>query len=67
MRKISAFYFVISLLAFAACQNKPKTEEQPADTTTVMAADTAVMTNESPATVATELDTAIVADSTKNR
>lgn len=67
MRKIGAFCFIISLLTLVACQNKPKTEEQPADTTTVIATDTTLMTNESSATVPTELDTALVAaDSAKN-
>lgn len=66
MRRTSAFFLIISLLTFVGCQNKPKTEEQPADTTTVMATDTTLMTNESSATVATELDTAMVADSVKN-
>lgn len=67
MRKIKAFFFISSLLMFAACQSKPKTEEARADTTTVMATDTALMTNESSAGVmATGLDTTMVADTAKN-
>ena len=67
MRRVSTFCFIISLLTFVACQTKPKTDEQPADTTTVIATDTTLMTNESSATVPTELDTtAVVADSAKN-
>ncbi len=66
MKKTFAFLLISSLLTFAACQSNPKTEETRADTTTVMATDTALMTNESMGAMATGLDTTVVAaDSVK--
>lgn len=62
MKKVFALLFVGSMLTFAACQSKPKTEEAGVDSTATMATDTTTMATDSAATMAT--DTA-AADSAK--
>lgn len=65
MKKVITVLFVGSMLTFAACQSKSKTEETSTDsTTTVINTDTTVMANDSSATIVTESDTT-VADSAK--
>lgn len=65
MKKVFALLFIGSMLTFAACQSKPKTEETSTDSTAVITTDTTVMANDSSATMATETDTTMVPDSAK--
>ncbi|UFH56203.1 hypothetical protein [Spirosoma sp. KNUC1025] len=65
MKKVFAILFVGSMLTFAACQSKPKTEETSADSTAVITTDTTVMANDSAAVMTTETDTTMVPDSAK--
>ncbi|MGV3560037.1 hypothetical protein [Larkinella arboricola] len=58
MKKVLALLFVGSMLTFAACQSKPKTEE----TTSTAADSTATMSTDS-STMATDSATAAPADS----
>ncbi|WP_461054269.1 hypothetical protein [Spirosoma arcticum] len=51
MKKILAFLFVGSLLTFAACQAKPKTEEAGVDSTAMMSTDTTMMATDSSSTM----------------
>lgn len=51
MRKVIALLFVGSLLTFAACQAKPKTEEAGVDSTAMMSTDTTMMATDSAATM----------------
>lgn len=62
MKKVFALLFVGSMLTFAACQSKPKTEEAAVDSTATMSTDTTTMATDSAATMST--DTA-AADSAK--
>ena len=64
MKKVFALLFVGTMITFAACQSKPKTEEATADTTAAMATDTATMATDSAATMATD-SAAAPADTTK--
>jgi len=50
MKKVFALLFVGSMLTFAACQSKPKTEETAADSTATMSTDTTTMATDSAAT-----------------
>ncbi|MFC5411431.1 hypothetical protein ACFPMF_19065 [Larkinella bovis] len=62
MKKVFALLFVGSMLTFAACQSKPKTEETTTtDSTSVMSADSATVTD---STTAAPADSA-AADTTK--
>lgn len=65
MKKVFALLFVGSMLTFAACQSKPKTEETSTDSTEVITTDTTVMATDSSATMTTETDTTMVPDSVK--
>ena len=65
MKKLFTLLFVGSMLTFAACQSKPKTEEATADSTAVITTDTAVIATDSSTTVVTESDTTMVPDSAK--
>lgn len=51
MTKLIALLFVGSLLTFAACQAKPKTEEAGVDSTAMMSTDTTMMATDSAATM----------------
>ncbi|GAB4040799.1 hypothetical protein [Spirosoma jeollabukense] len=65
MKKIFTVLFVGSMLTFAACQSKPKTEESTTDSTAVITTDTAVIATDSSTTVVTESDTTMIPDSVK--
>lgn len=66
MKKVFALLFVGSMLTFAACQNKPKTEEtSTTDSTAVITTDTTTMATDSSTTMTTSTDTTAVADSAK--
>ncbi|MBD2756272.1 hypothetical protein [Spirosoma validum] len=65
MKKVFALLFVGSMLTFASCQSKPKTEETSTDSTAVITTDTTVMATDSSATMMTETDTTMVPDSAK--
>lgn len=64
MKKFIALLFVGSMLTFAACQSKPKTEEAGVDSTAVMSTDTTTMATDSAATVVDSAST-MAADSAK--
>jgi hypothetical protein len=64
MKKLFALLFVGSMLTFAACQSKPKTEEAGVDSTAVMSTDTTTMATDSVATVVDSAAT-MAADSAK--
>ncbi|CAN5152242.1 hypothetical protein BH09BAC4_BH09BAC4_28010 [soil metagenome] len=65
MKKLFTVLFVGSMLTFAACQSKPKTEESTTDSTAVITTDTAVIATDSSTTVVTESDTTMIPDSAK--
>lgn len=50
MKKIFALLFVGTMITFAACQSKPKTEEAAVDSTAVVTTDTTAMATDSAAT-----------------
>jgi len=65
MKKIFALLFVGSMITFAACQSKPKTEETTAtasDSAATMATDSAAATVDSAAAT---VDSTASADTTK--
>ncbi|WP_266362118.1 hypothetical protein [Tellurirhabdus rosea] len=65
MKKVFAILFVGSMVAFAACDSKPKTEETSAtaaDSSAMVTSDSTAMTTDSAAVSA---DTTAAADSTK--
>ncbi|GAB3328369.1 hypothetical protein GCM10027299_30530 [Larkinella ripae] len=63
MKKVFALLFVGSMLTFAACQSKPKTEETTStDSTSVMSTDSSTMATDSA--TAAPADSA-AADTTK--
>ena len=62
MKKFFALLFVGTMITFAACQSKPKTEEAAVDSTATMAPDTSAMATDSAATMATD---SAAADSAK--
>ncbi|WP_080238242.1 PG1828 family lipoprotein [Spirosoma rigui] len=64
MKKLVTLLFVGSMLTFAACQSKPKTEEAAVDSTAVMSTDTTTMTTDSAAAVVDSAATT-AADSAK--
>lgn len=51
MKKVIALLFVSSLLTFAACQTKPKTEEAGVDANATMSTDTTTMGTDSASTM----------------
>lgn len=64
MKKVFALLFVGSMLTFAACQSKPKTEETTTDSTAAVSTDTTTMTD-SASTMSTDSAAAAPADSAK--
>lgn len=65
MKKLVAFLFVGSMLTFAACQTKPKTEEAGVDSTATMSTDTTTMANDSASTMTADSASTMSADSAK--
>ena len=65
MKKLFALLFVGSMLTFAACQSKPKTEEAGTDSTATMSTDTTTMATDSASTTSTDSASTTSADSTK--
>jgi hypothetical protein len=66
MKKIFALLFVGTMITFAACQSKPKTEEAAVDSTaTTMSTDSAAMSTDSAASTATDSAAVAPADSAK--
>jgi hypothetical protein len=65
MKKVFALLFVGSMLTFAACQTKPKTEEAGVDSTATMSTDTTTMATDSAATTTTDSAATAPADSAK--
>ncbi|RIV22190.1 hypothetical protein DYU11_14215 [Fibrisoma montanum] len=63
MKKVFALLFVGSMLTFAACQSKPKTEEAGVDSTATMSTDTTMMATDSASTMATDSASTMAADS----
>ncbi|AUD05261.1 hypothetical protein [Spirosoma pollinicola] len=63
MKKVLTLLFVGSMLTFAACQSKPKTEEAAVDSTAVMSTDTTTMATDSASTMATDSAATAPADS----
>lgn len=62
MKKFFALLFVGTMITFAACQSKPKTEEAAAvDSTATMAVDSAAMSVDSAATAVVDSAAATVA------
>ena len=51
MKKVLALMFVGSLMTFAACQSKPKTEETTVNSTATMSTDTTTMATDSASTM----------------
>ena len=64
MKKLFALLFVGSMLTFAACQSKPKTEDAAVDSTAVMSTDTTTMAVDS-ATAVVDSAATMAADSAK--
>lgn len=65
MRKVFALLFVGSMLTFAACQSKPKTEEATTDSTTTISTDTTTMVTDSATTTVVDSAATVVVDSVK--
>lgn len=65
MKKIFSLLFVGTMITFAACQSKPKTEEAAVDSTATMSVDSAAMSTDTAATVATDSAAVAPADSAK--
>jgi hypothetical protein len=67
MKKVFALLFVGTMVTFAACQSKPKTEEAAVDSTatTTMSTDSAAMSTDTTAAAATDSATVAPADSAK--
>ena len=63
MKKVIALLFVGTLITFAACQSKPKTEEAAVDSTATMTTDSATV--DTTATTATDSAAVAPADSAK--
>ncbi|WP_040006987.1 hypothetical protein [Fibrisoma limi] len=63
MKKVFALLFVGSMLTFAACQSKPKTEEAAVDSTATMSTDTTMMATDSASTMTTDSAATMSADS----
>lgn len=64
MKKVFALLFVGTMITFAACQSKPKTEEAAVDSTAAVATDTAAVATDSAAAPA-DSAAAAPADSAK--
>ncbi|GAB3980937.1 hypothetical protein GCM10028806_49590 [Spirosoma terrae] len=64
MKKVFALLFVGSMLTFAACQSKPKTEETTTESTTAISTDTTTMATDSAVTTVDSAAT-VVADTVK--
>ena len=65
MKKVFALLFVSSILTFAACQSKPKTEETTTESTSTMSTDTTTMVADSASTMSTDSTSTMSADSVK--
>jgi len=65
MKKVFALLFVGTMITFAACQSKPKTEEAAVDSTATMSVDSAAMSMDSAATMATDSAATMATDSAK--
>ncbi|GAB3555830.1 hypothetical protein [Spirosoma fluminis] len=65
MKKVFALLFVGSMLTFAACQTKPKTEEAGTDSTATMMTDTTMMATDSAAMMSTDTAATMATDSAK--
>ncbi|KAB7729124.1 hypothetical protein F5984_15865 [Rudanella paleaurantiibacter] len=67
MKKALALLFVGTMVTFAACQSKPKTEEAAVDSTatTTMSTDSAAMSTDTTAAAATDSAAVAPADSAK--
>ncbi|WP_019988617.1 hypothetical protein [Rudanella lutea] len=67
MKKVFALLFVGTMVTFAACQSKPKTEEAAVDSTatTTMSTDSAAMSTDTTAAAATDSAAVAPADSAK--
>nr|WP_293840509.1 hypothetical protein [uncultured Arsenicibacter sp.] len=63
MKKVIALLFVGTMITFAACQSKPKTEEAAVDSTATMTTDSATV--DTTATTATDSAAVAPADSAK--
>lgn len=63
MKKVIALLFVGTMITFAACQSKPKTEEAAVDSTATMTTDSATV--DTTATMATDSAAVAPADSAK--
>lgn len=66
MKKFFALLFVGTMITFAACQSKPKTDETAVgDSTATMAVDSAAMSMDSAATAVTDSAATMATDSAK--
>lgn len=65
MKKFFALLFVGTMITFAACQSKPKTEEAAIDSTATMAVDSAAMSVDSAATAVVDSAATMATDSAK--
>ncbi len=65
MKKVFSLLFVGTMITFAACQSKPKTEEAAVDSTATMSVDSAAMSTDTAATMATDSAAVAPADSAK--
>lgn len=65
MKKVIALLFVGTMITFAACQSKPKTEEAAVDSTATMTTDSAVVDSAATDSAATDSAAVAPADSAK--
>lgn len=65
MKKLFAWMFVGSMLTFAACTPKPKTEEAGVDSTATMATDTTTMAGDTASATVGDSASTMTADSAK--
>ncbi|WP_381524979.1 hypothetical protein [Spirosoma soli] len=65
MKKVFALLFVGSVLTFASCTTKPKTEEAGTDSTATMSTDTTTMATDSASTMSTDSASTMSSDSAK--
>ena len=60
MKKFFALLFVGTMITFAACQSKPKTEESSVDSTATMSMDSAAMSMDSTSTMGADTAAIVV-------
>ncbi|OIN60468.1 hypothetical protein [Arsenicibacter rosenii] len=65
MKKVIALLFVGTMITFAACQSKPKTEEAAVDSTATMTTDSAAVDSAATDSAATDSAAVAPADSAK--